>query len=68
MTREPTADERMGMTWWNGLDQAERSRVIAAAEKELRRNASAADAWALWKAGRVRMDGRVGEGVQDRAD
>lgn len=43
--REPTADESMGMDWWNGL--SERARALW-----LQRvgTAVAADAWALFKA------------------
>lgn len=62
--RQPTDDERMGMIWYNGLTRHERSTVLAAADKVLgksgksERDASApADAWLLWKSGRIRMDG-----------
>jgi hypothetical protein len=57
--RKPTSDERLGMTWWNGLTPVERENVILGAEALLCRDVSAADCWTLWKVGKVRMDGRA---------
>ncbi len=68
ITRQPTDDERMGMTWYNGLTRHERFTVLEAADRVLGRSgknerdaSSPADAWLLWKSGRIRMDGRVME-------
>ena len=43
--REPTEDELMGMTWWNGLSERARALWLQRAG-----TAVAADAWALFKA------------------
>ena len=53
--REPTEDEAMGIAWWNFMTSAERAAVMGGAEGVLGRPASVADAWELWKAGRVSM-------------
>lgn len=50
-----SADESMGMTWWNGMSRLERSAVLGQAEAVLGHAPSAADCWSLWKAGRVSM-------------
>lgn len=43
--REPTADERAGMTWWNTLSEAERRRWM----REAGDTGIAADAWAAYQ-------------------
>lgn len=54
--RAPTADEAMGMKWWNGLTQPERRWVFAQTDQLTPgQTAAIADAWALWKAGRISM-------------
>lgn len=45
--RQPTPDERAGMTWWNGLAEPERASWLSAAG-----SAVAADAWGAFKAAR----------------
>ena len=52
-----TANEALGMTWWNGMTRFERSLVSRQAEQILGRHVSAADCWDLWRAGRVSMEG-----------
>lgn len=43
--REPTADERAGIAWWNALDEADRLQWMQQAGDTGR----AADAWAAYK-------------------
>ncbi|TSD83752.1 hypothetical protein FFK22_036195 [Mycobacterium sp. KBS0706] len=43
--REPTADERAGIEWWNGLDEARRRYWMHRAGDTGR----AADAWAAYQ-------------------
>ena len=43
--REPTADERAGMVWWNALSEAERLRWMHAAGD----TGIAADAWTAYQ-------------------
>lgn len=52
-----TADESLGMTWWNGLSRFERSTLLHQAETTLKRHPSAADCWAFWRAGKISMGG-----------
>lgn len=52
--RKPTADEQMGMTWWNGMSHPERMEVLRQANA-LIGGASVAQAWRLWKANRISM-------------
>lgn len=54
------------MAWWNGLTRTERVRVLNEADRvrgwdgrDLTKASAPADAWALWKAGKIRMDGAV---------
>ncbi len=66
LPRVPNPDERMGMVWWNGLSPAERSHVLQATECQQPGKApSVADAWSLWKAGRISMSefGEVDAGI-----
>lgn len=49
MPRQPTADEKIGMAWWNYMNRSERNAALAAAEVKLGHHASPADAWAIWK-------------------
>lgn len=44
--REPTADERAGMAWWNALDEAGRRHWMQQAGNTGR----VADAWEAYKA------------------
>jgi hypothetical protein len=48
--REPSADEKMGMAWWNHMSRPERQAALDAAAAKLGGDPSAADAWATWKA------------------
>jgi hypothetical protein len=57
---------RLGMAWWNGLTRTERLTVLNEADrvrgwdgKDLTQASAPADAWELWKAGKIRMDGAV---------
>lgn len=43
--REPTPDEQGGMDWWNALSESERGKWL----ERVGGDASAADAWALYK-------------------
>ena len=43
--REPTPDEQGGMDWWNALSESERGKWLG----RVGGDASAADAWALYK-------------------
>lgn len=45
--REPTADEALGMTWWNGLTDVERAGWLQRADTSV-----VADAWAFFKSDR----------------
>jgi hypothetical protein len=47
--RTPTADEKMGIAWWNQMSIPERSAALDAADSKLGHDPSAADAWATWK-------------------
>lgn len=49
--RQPTADERAGMEWWNSLTEPERAEALKAAgwKSGGAYTPSAADAWALHK-------------------
>ncbi len=49
MPRQPTADENIGIAWWNNMNRSERNAALAAAEIKLGHPASPADAWARWK-------------------
>lgn len=50
-TRFTTSDERMGMAWWNNMNEPERVEVL---EQSSRLGGkSVADAWAFWKTGAV---------------
>lgn len=51
----------LGLTWWNGCTRLERVRLLHAAEILLCRPPAPVDAWELWKAGKIRMDGEVSE-------
>jgi len=53
--REPTADERAGMDWWNALDEKTRRHWMDQAGNSGR----AADAWAAYKRAQapIRHDG-----------
>jgi hypothetical protein len=60
----PTDDAALGMAWWNGLTRAERLSLFDQADRvrgfysaELAAASSRADCWALWKSGKIRMDG-----------
>ncbi|MDD2859563.1 MAG: hypothetical protein PHT60_15505 [Acidiphilium sp.] len=48
MEREPTADERAGMEWWNGLDEVARRFWMQQAGNTGR----AVDAWDAYKRAR----------------
>ena len=50
-TRQPTADEKAGMDWWNAMTQAERDEALRSAGWRSGGTVtpSAADAWALYK-------------------
>jgi hypothetical protein len=60
--RQPTADERAGMQWWNSMTEAERARALEVAgwKPGGTSTPSAADAWAAHKR---RMDHRAPTGV-----
>jgi hypothetical protein len=58
MEREPTDDERDGMTWWNGLEETARGFWA----KKAGNTGRAADAWAAYK--RTRDD----RNTDERAD
>lgn len=45
VSEAPTADEAMGIAWWNGLDDAQRKDWMARAGN----TGIAADAWAVFK-------------------
>jgi hypothetical protein len=47
--REPSADEKMGMAWWNNMNSRERRAALDAAAAKLGGDPSVADAWAAWK-------------------
>ena len=47
-------DDAMGMTWWNVMSQPERHEVLRQGGA-LIRGVSVAQAWRLWKAGRISM-------------
>lgn len=49
--REPTADDLVGMKWWNDMTEAERAKVLADAgwKSGAAWTPSAADAWAHYK-------------------
>jgi hypothetical protein len=51
MKKEPTMDERAGMTWWNSLSEQERGGALVAAgwRSGATWTPSAADAWAYHK-------------------
>jgi len=53
--RNPTADEAMGMTWWNGMSVLERREVMRQAHA-FDGSVSLAQAWRLWKAGLISME------------
>lgn len=53
-SRTPTADEQMGMTWWNCMIHPDRMEVLRQANA-LIRGASVAQAWRLWKSNRISM-------------
>lgn len=64
-TRQPNDDERLGMAWYNGLSVKERRAAIEAADRvrgwdgrDLSQASAPADAWALWKTGRINMGGQ----------
>ncbi len=57
MIREATDDEKMGMAWWNEMSLAERIHVLDEAERVRGQASSVSDAWALWKAGKIRIAG-----------
>ena len=46
INRPATTDERMGMTWWNGLTVAERREWFTSGAT------TAAEAWAMFKSGK----------------
>jgi len=48
LKREPTEDEKMGMAWWNGLNQFERASVLRQVP-----DSCVATAWRLWKTNRI---------------
>ena len=50
-TRQPTADEKAGMEWWNSMPAAERDEALRSAGWRSGGTypPSAADAWALYK-------------------
>jgi len=54
--KTPTEDEQAGMNWFNGLGLSERDIVLGQAEKAHGRQVSVADAWELWKAGKIRLE------------
>jgi hypothetical protein len=68
-----SADEfSHGLTWWHGLTRTERLTVLAEAARvrgwdgqDLTKASAPADAWALWKAGKIRMDGTVPNGSHE---
>ena len=49
--REPTANERAGMDWWNGLDEADRRQRLKQLESS-GQPVTVASAWATEKATR----------------
>lgn len=49
--RKPTADERMGIAWWNALTEQDRSRWMQAAGD----TGVPADAWAAFKEDRATL-------------
>lgn len=48
-TTATDADTELGMAWWNGMTQEERSQAMAATQAELGRIPSASEAWEHWK-------------------
>jgi hypothetical protein len=51
--RRAARDDERGMRWWNAMSVAERKLALNAARFIFRRPCSAAEAWALHKAGRL---------------
>ena len=49
------ADDAVGMTWWNGLTRCERLAALSNATAALGHEASAAEAWRLWKTGQISL-------------
>jgi hypothetical protein len=47
--REPSADEKMGMAWWNNMNRRERRAALDDDAAKLGGDPSVADAWAAWK-------------------
>jgi hypothetical protein len=56
--RTPTDDEAMGMAWWNGMSVPERREVMRQAQA-FDGSVSLAQAWRLWKAGRISMSPEI---------
>ncbi len=58
MEKEPTMDERAGISWWNSLSEQERAQALVAAgwRSGAAWTPSAADAWAYHKKSRGQED------------
>jgi hypothetical protein len=61
LTRAPTTEECQGIAWWNALSESGR---VFWCKEHLRQNsgklnASAADAWATWKAYQTALQRRT---------
>lgn len=55
-----SVNARVGLIWWESLNVDEQLAMLRRARAFLRRPASGADCWALWRAGQIKMGAGVG--------